>query len=69
MPTPKIERIGTQGRWLKRHQAIGWLNISEKEWMQFFEKNDNSNLRPHLYVGGCYDKEELDRLMLKHRQA
>lgn len=68
MPTKKIERLGAAGRWLRRNEAIGWLNITEREWVQYFEQNENRHMRPKLYIGGVYDKEELDRLMLKHIQ-
>lgn len=69
MPTPKIERLGANGRWLRRNEAIGWLNITEREWVQYFEQPSDLRMKAHVYIGGVYDKEELDKLMLKYRQA
>ena len=58
MATKRIAKIEPAfRRWLSEEEAIGWLNITRREWEERFK------FRMRLYPGGNYDKEQLNKMM------
>ena len=58
MATKRIAKIEPAfRRWLSEEEAIGWLNITRREWEERFK------FKMRLYPGGNYDKEQLNKAM------